>query len=189
MEHKYKELLVHVYEYAYISFPISQFTIIFSSFAEDKDLFKTRFLLIKFFSESLPTETKSLTASVNQLTGFYLRATLPLNGLIWNLFNKDFICLIRDLLINMYAKLSKKTNISYPQYVDLYEHIRGLERLIFWKIFAYELNARFLTKKLKLNLFLINVFNLYPMKTPEKRRFSGVFRGYKMGALARNGLS
>ena len=82
MEHKYKELLVHVYEYAYISFPISQFTIIFSSFAEDKDLFKTRFLLIKFFSESLPTETKSLTASVNQLPGFYLRATLPLNGLI-----------------------------------------------------------------------------------------------------------
>ena len=70
------------------------------------------------------------------------------------------------------------------------EHIKGLERLIFRKIFAYALNARSLTKKLELiNLFQINVFILYPMKTPEKQRFSGVFRGYKMGALARNGLS
>ena len=27
-----------------------------------------------------------------------------------------------------------------------------------------------------------------PLKTPENQRFSGVFRGYKMGTLARNGL-
>ena len=26
------------------------------------------------------------------------------------------------------------------------------------------------------------------MKTPENQKFSGVFRGYKMGTLARNGL-
>ena len=26
------------------------------------------------------------------------------------------------------------------------------------------------------------------MKTPENQRFSGIFRGYKMGTLARNGL-
>ena len=29
---------------------------------------------------------------------------------------------------------------------------------------------------------------LHPLKTPENRRFSGVFRGYKMGTLAGNGL-
>ena len=31
-------------------------------------------------------------------------------------------------------------------------------------------------------------FYLYPLKTPENLWFSGVFRGYKMGILARNGL-
>ena len=33
-----------------------------------------------------------------------------------------------------------------------------------------------------------NVSILYPLKTPENQRFSGIFRGYKMGTLARNGL-
>ena len=40
-----------------------------------------------------------------------------------------------------------------------------------------------------LNPFLNNVPILYPLKTPENQRFSGVFRGYKMGTLARNGLT
>ena len=40
-----------------------------------------------------------------------------------------------------------------------------------------------------LNPFLANVSILYPLKTPENQRFSGVFRGYKMGTLARNGLT
>ena len=31
----------------------------------------------------------------------------------------------------------------------------------------------------------INVPNLYPLKTPEINRFASVFRGYKMGILAR----
>ena len=39
------------------------------------------------------------------------------------------------------------------------------------------------------NPFLANVPILYPPKTPENQRFSGVFRGYKMGTLARNGLN
>ena len=39
-----------------------------------------------------------------------------------------------------------------------------------------------------LNPFLANVSILYPLKTPENLWFSGVFRGYKMGTLARNGL-
>ena len=37
-----------------------------------------------------------------------------------------------------------------------------------------------------LNLFLVNVLILYPLKTLENLWFSGVFRGYKMGTLARN---
>ena len=36
--------------------------------------------------------------------------------------------------------------------------------------------------------FLANVPILCPLKTPENQRFSGVFRGYKMGKLARNEL-
>ena len=36
--------------------------------------------------------------------------------------------------------------------------------------------------------FPANVPILCPMKTRENQRFSGVFRGYKMGTLARNGL-
>ena len=38
-----------------------------------------------------------------------------------------------------------------------------------------------------INQFLADVLILYPLKTPEKVCFYGVFRGYKMGALARNG--
>ena len=37
------------------------------------------------------------------------------------------------------------------------------------------------------NQFLANVPILYPLKTPENQRFSYVFRGSKIGALARNG--
>ena len=37
------------------------------------------------------------------------------------------------------------------------------------------------------NPILANVPILYPLKTPENQRFSGVFKGYKMGTLARNG--
>ena len=33
-----------------------------------------------------------------------------------------------------------------------------------------------------------NVPILYPLKTPENLCFSGIFRGYKMGTLTRNGL-
>ena len=41
----------------------------------------------------------------------------------------------------------------------------------------------------QLKPFLANVLILYPLKTPENRWFFGVFRGYKMGTLARNGLN
>ena len=36
--------------------------------------------------------------------------------------------------------------------------------------------------------FLADVPILYPLKTPENQRFSVVFRGYKLGTLARYGL-
>ena len=40
-----------------------------------------------------------------------------------------------------------------------------------------------------LHTFQANVPILYPpLKTPENQRFAAVFRGYKMGTLARNGL-
>ena len=42
---------------------------------------------------------------------------------------------------------------------------------------------------LHFNPFLANVPILYPLKTPENQRFSGVFRRSKKGTLARNGLS
>ena len=35
------------------------------------------------------------------------------------------------------------------------------------------------------NPFLANVPILYPLRAPENQRFFGVFRGYKMEALAR----
>ena len=43
--------------------------------------------------------------------------------------------------------------------------------------------------KLNINLFLANILILCLLKTPENFWFSGVFRGYKMGILARNELT
>ena len=40
----------------------------------------------------------------------------------------------------------------------------------------------------KFNSFPVNFSVLYPLETPGTLCFSGVFRGYKMGTLARNGL-
>ena len=45
-----------------------------------------------------------------------------------------------------------------------------------------------LWKILLINPFQANVPILYPLKTPENQRLSGVFRGYKIETLARNGL-
>ena len=39
----------------------------------------------------------------------------------------------------------------------------------------------------KVNAFLTSVSILYPLKTTEQQRCSGVLRGYKMGTVARNG--
>ena len=37
-------------------------------------------------------------------------------------------------------------------------------------------------------LFLANVIIFYPLKTPEKQSFSGVFGGYKLETMTSNGL-
>ena len=42
---------------------------------------------------------------------------------------------------------------------------------------------------MNLNPFLANVSILYPLKTLVNQRFSGIFREYKIGKLARNGLN
>ena len=39
-----------------------------------------------------------------------------------------------------------------------------------------------------INPFMANAPILYPLKTPENQRFSGIFRHYKMETLPRNGL-
>ena len=60
---------------------------------------------------------------------------------------------------------------------------------LFLKVVMTEYHSLLISKKLKidyLNPFLANVPILYPLKTPENLWFSGVFRGYKMGAFARN---
>ena len=38
-------------------------------------------------------------------------------------------------------------------------------------------------------LFLANVIIFYPLKTPEKQSFSGIFSGYKLETMTSNGLS
>ena len=40
-----------------------------------------------------------------------------------------------------------------------------------------------------INPFPANVPILYPLKTPENHKFSGVFRRYKMGTITRNMLT
>ena len=39
-----------------------------------------------------------------------------------------------------------------------------------------------------INPFLANVAILHPLKSPENQRFSGDFRGCKMGTLEKDGL-
>ena len=43
-------------------------------------------------------------------------------------------------------------------------------------------------KELIFNPFLANGPILYPLETPQNQRFSGVFRGYKVGTLTGSGL-
>ena len=75
--------------------------------------------------------------------------------------------LLRKSKINIDSIIPYITSISYSSMQVLTKNIYNSE---------------------KINPFLANVPILYPLKTPENRRFSDVFRGYKLGTLATNGL-
>ena len=53
---------------------------------------------------------------------------------------------------------------------------------------SYKSTVAIMTKNDVFFPFMAKVLILYPLKIPESQRFSGVFKGYKMGALARNEL-
>ena len=55
--------------------------------------------------------------------------------------------------------------------------------------FCKNLYSKFLRYVVEINPFLANIPILYSQKTPENQRFSGVFRGYKMGTLTENRLN
>ena len=54
------------------------------------------------------------------------------------------------------------------------------------KLFCFQLEGLFSNM---IDSFLASVPTLYAPKIPESQRFSRVFRGDKMGTLARNGLT
>lgn len=85
---------------------------------------------------------------------------------------------------NLFCRFFGKFSSSYRKVVDtaiasynlcIWNWLENVH-LVFWTRF-YPILTHF---------WLMFQF-LHPLKTPENQRFSGVFRGYKMGALARNG--
>ena len=56
--------------------------------------------------------------------------------------------------------------------------------IIFHEPGTSEITAKKCLKNLKVNILVLD-----HLKTPENQSFSGVFRGYKMSPLARNGLN
>ena len=76
-----------------------------------------------------------------------------------------FLCM-KLFLRWCFSKVQNRTNVKPP--------------FLFFK------NCHFFPGFFSLNPFLTNVPLLYPLKTPENHWFSGVFRGYKIGTLARN---
>ena len=77
-------------------------------------------------------------------------------------------------------RAESRHDISYSLTVSRLNEYRIIALIIkvIWKLFIGILNP-----------FLAYAPLLYPLKTPEKQRPSGVFRGYKMETLARNGLT
>ena len=73
-------------------------------------------------------------------------------------------------------------------------HDRTVDRTFWQNNYEYYITVElrqgltFVKDSSSFNPHLANVPILYPLKTPENQRFSGVFRGYNMGILARNGL-
>ena len=76
---------------------------------------------------------------------------------------------------------------AYQKLIELHNENTGLKQ------FALQLVEKLKFLELVLvsmvNQFVANIPILYPLKTPESLWFCGFFKGYKMGTLARNGLS
>ena len=133
---------------------------------------------------------------------------------IWTLFtqcvsgNRDFqifqTILIRNNKINSTNKYTQiDTNLFvFRQFnwsnkmLNFWNNILELGSLdvdIVFTLFEFWYRCfKFVPKKnmkCKFNPFLTNLPILYPLKTPANLWFSGAFRGYKMGTLARNGLT
>ena len=59
-----------------------------------------------------------------------------------------------------------------------------------WSVnLPFALNGTYIISSLCVNLFMANVGILYLLETTENLWFSGIFRGYKIETLTKNGLS
>ena len=67
-------------------------------------------------------------------------------------------------------------------------NMQGPVRMFYEISFELTLSFMFNFRIVILNPFLTIALILYPLKATEKLWFSGVFRGYIIGTLARNGL-
>ena len=86
-------------------------------------------------------------------------------------------------------KVNDKNTRTTGVFIVNLKHISDLFLVFLFSIlsfffFLYFLNFSFV----QFNPLLANIPILYPPKTPENQRFSGVFRGYEMGILASNRL-
>ena len=89
---------------------------------------------------------------------------------------------------------SIEQNLSYWPQIQTQEFIKFSEHSFYKKPPGQFLTSSTMYCSYTINPFLANVPILYPppppsLKTPENQRFSGAFKGYKMGTLARNGLT
>ena len=93
-------------------------------------------------------------------------------------------CMMRTLSCHvgfcMMRTLSSRRSLSYRnQSIDL--PCKSMDWFLYDRDLCYE--------RVKcVNPFMTNVLMLYPLKPPGNLWFFGVFRGYEMGKLARNGL-
>ena len=90
-------------------------------------------------------------------------------------------------MANKWVKTTDTVKLCNNKYFNLKTYIvltfvLGNKRVI-WSIASYKYQTL-----INFNPFLANMPILYPQKTPENLPFASVFRGYKMGTLARYGL-
>ena len=99
-------------------------------------------------------------------------------------------CYVDDYMMRNGAKIIldiMHEKEAHQKLIELHNENTGLKQ------FALQLVEKLKFLELVLvsmvNPFLANIPILYPLKTSESLWFCGFFKGYKMGTLARNGLS